>query len=465
MAVLIRPRRWGKQRPPAGARINWGHPLAAGLNWVIPFNEGGGMPRELVSSSPAAAPNGFAWANGPLGIGVRLLAASSQYLSWSSAPNMFTVGSGATLVCLAAFDPTSVGAYGSFLNVDSGGHSLSIQFNSGNPLSTWIDGSTAFAMGVPPTSTPALLVARAPGVAEILPLGAAAPLSGSSTVTLTPTGGNGNQILVGTDRTLTQPVGGLFCLAAMWSRSLTDAELQWLAAEPFTFMTPPQPSRLWTPSAGAAPPVTVPGATINGSGALQPATISVTVPGATINGTGAMQTGVPSVTVPGATIGGSGAVQPGVISVTVLGATIGATGAVQAGFLPFYVSGATINATGRLNAGSPPATGLTTITITGNWQVLAPFSGPARGRISFALTAEMRNNNQAIPQRYRSVYLDASGSVPAGFQLYANDDPGTTPTGTRYFVTLDIVGRPSSSAYVTVPHNAAGGTLDLSALL
>ena len=42
MALLTRQKRW-TVKPPIGAQINWGHPLANGLLSCFLFNEGGGL--------------------------------------------------------------------------------------------------------------------------------------------------------------------------------------------------------------------------------------------------------------------------------------------------------------------------------------------------------------------------------------------------------------------------------------
>lgn len=58
---------WGQTKPPPGATINWGHQLAAGLKALVLFNEGAGLPRDLVRGkllTPGGSPT---WARERLG--------------------------------------------------------------------------------------------------------------------------------------------------------------------------------------------------------------------------------------------------------------------------------------------------------------------------------------------------------------------------------------------------------------
>jgi concanavalin A-like lectin/glucanase superfamily protein len=59
-------------KPPAGARVNWSNPVAAGLKHLIPFNEGGGIPQDLVTETRLQIGTPFegylpAWSLGPDG--------------------------------------------------------------------------------------------------------------------------------------------------------------------------------------------------------------------------------------------------------------------------------------------------------------------------------------------------------------------------------------------------------------
>jgi len=59
-------------------------------------------------------------------------------------------------------------------------------------------------------------------------------------------------------------------------------------------------------------------------------------------------------------------------------------------------------------------------------------------------------------------HLDATGSISQ--RLFANDDVGVEPPNTAYAVTVALDGAEPEVRYVRIPHAAAGGTVDLSAL-
>lgn len=84
------------------------------------------------------------------------------------------------------------------------------------------------------------------------------------------------------------------------------------------------------------------------------------------------------------------------------------------------------------------------VTVTGSWAE-PTFALPPAGTVSFAATAS---------HDYSATRLDATGAIPSGFQIPAGE----------WFVTLSIVGAPSSSAYVNVV-DQGGGTFDLNTVI
>jgi hypothetical protein len=74
VATLLRPQRWGAQKPPAGATVLAGHPLAAGLIGYWSLAQGAG--RTLRNAAPAAGPGvttlvgSIDWRVGPQGPGL-----------------------------------------------------------------------------------------------------------------------------------------------------------------------------------------------------------------------------------------------------------------------------------------------------------------------------------------------------------------------------------------------------------
>jgi len=57
---------YANQKPPLGARIEWGHPFSRGLVFCCLFNEGGGAPFDLVTRKQATITGTPAWS--PLGL-------------------------------------------------------------------------------------------------------------------------------------------------------------------------------------------------------------------------------------------------------------------------------------------------------------------------------------------------------------------------------------------------------------
>src|SRR3990167_6114750 len=82
-------------KPPFGAaEIDWGHPLASGLVFYAPLNEGGGLPLDLVSRISATTKTGATWLAGYKGLEAGFTEPSR--MSWGDRPewnptNLLTV--------------------------------------------------------------------------------------------------------------------------------------------------------------------------------------------------------------------------------------------------------------------------------------------------------------------------------------------------------------------------------------
>ncbi len=109
---------------------------------------------------------------------------------------------------------------------------------------------------------------------------------------------------------------------------------------------------------------------------------------------------------------------------------------------------------------------LTPITITGTFK--RADGTPASGYVLTQLTEAITNGALQIdPVAMRGV-LNAKGELQneseAPFVLYANDDAATEPTGSHYEFTLQLDGQPPRKFFANVPHTAAEGKIDLTAL-
>lgn len=93
-------------------------------------------------------------------------------------------------------------------------------------------------------------------------------------------------------------------------------------------------------------------------------------------------------------------------------------------------------------------------------------STPASGKVTFELSAAMRNAGTTFaPSLPLIVTLNSGGSLIA--YLPANNDPGTIPDGVTYTVTEEIASMGSGTVgqtfSIVVP--TGGGTVDLASLL
>jgi hypothetical protein len=99
------------------------------------------------------------------------------------------------------------------------------------------------------------------------------------------------------------------------------------------------------------------------------------------------------------------------------------------------------------------------ITLTG--QFLKTDGSYASGKVSFQLTAPMRDpaTNVSIPVTNTSVTLNGTGSFSVA--LYATNSPGIVPTGVTYEVNERISGSSFNKYFITLNHNSPGNTMDL----
>ena len=93
----------------------------------------------------------------------------------------------------------------------------------------------------------------------------------------------------------------------------------------------------------------------------------------------------------------------------------------------------------------------------------------ASGEILFRLTKRITNGVQTYaPQIAAKATLSGTGTI--SISLPANNDPATVPGDSQYVVTFLLNGAAAQMLsqdeyFITVPYNAAGGTVDLGTLL
>lgn len=259
MANLVRARSWGQVKPPPGAQIDWGHPLAQGLVFCALLNEQGGAPRDLLTGLGGAVANGASFGRFA-DAGIVFASVSSQSAAWTGITGPVTRAPTAGLT-VAGSMVTGPGNYGaasraliSTCNANKG-YCLFLDSNN-NPRFVVNDniGSGASSQAIGSIAVPQFFSLRmsasydrSTGTHLYYRGTQQATNSGNTSVTFVapgqvPTIGN-----TGTGDTLA-PIGfldGGVGYAYIWHRSLTASEHAWLAAEPYAFIAPPGPKILY----------------------------------------------------------------------------------------------------------------------------------------------------------------------------------------------------------------------------
>ena len=95
---------------------------------------------------------------------------------------------------------------------------------------------------------------------------------------------------------------------------------------------------------------------------------------------------------------------------------------------------------------------------------LNPDGSGASGNAVFALSGRMTNGSTSY-MAAAPITAPFSSAGALSQALPANNDPATTPTGTTWLITINVSGAKPETYEIVVPFNAAGGTVDLGALL
>jgi hypothetical protein len=106
----------------------------------------------------------------------------------------------------------------------------------------------------------------------------------------------------------------------------------------------------------------------------------------------------------------------------------------------------------------------TIITVTHKF--LNPDGTPVSGMIGFRLSQRITNGGVTYAEQV-PVHSSLSATGELSQALPANNDPATTPVNSTYIVTFYLNGGQLSGdeVSITVPYNAAGGTVTLGSLL
>lgn len=238
--------RWGKQKPPLGAQINWGHPLARDIKLVYFLPS----PHNIVTAKPGTI-SGIPGSDmrGWILDGTQYLQAA-ETVAVSPTKSLTVIAMGSTITLPGANTRDWAIAKGAASNYEfelcfvsnllvSNKAQFSLLQPSGVGFYRTVGGVTTIEVGriymvggtwnINGTEASIFLDGKKEGS---ITTGAGTLAEGTAPV----------QIASRADAT-SQKHRGLLQYAAAWQRCLTVAEMEWLNAEPYAFMQPPQPWR------------------------------------------------------------------------------------------------------------------------------------------------------------------------------------------------------------------------------
>lgn len=234
---------WGRTKPPAGAQVDWLHPTSRGLVGCWLFNEGsGGIVNDLTQTNNGSGVAGPSWSNSAM-----LFNGTSQYLNCGTSlrHNLTTA-----YTVLAGCRPT--GSFVNFRNLFFKGSAWGqygiITFSGG----TW---QAQFqSAGLSGNTTLSLDTDYQLGVS----------FAGSTGRTWQ----NGKQTNSGTVGVVSQPTvafaigadsvnlrywSGLVYYTFLWDRALSAGEIEYIYAEPYSFIQSPKRRVYSLPASATAP--------------------------------------------------------------------------------------------------------------------------------------------------------------------------------------------------------------------
>lgn len=251
-------RGFGRQKPPAGSRVDGGHPLARNLGGAWLFNEYGGtaindvLGKNKGTYTPASFTAG--WSPGPLGLTPNMQGGGGgQYVALASLMTSAKVS--VSFACWIVPQATSQFAY--ILSNGSGSAANDCTISqqdgaggAGSKLCLLLDGVSFDATTSTKTlsaGVPCFVVVTATS-ANVWTLYANGVKDSSATVTAqTPTVG----AAIGASNGGANPFNGDIALVAWWSRTLSAAEVINLYQEPYGFISQTAPRRVFFGPAGA----------------------------------------------------------------------------------------------------------------------------------------------------------------------------------------------------------------------
>lgn len=241
--------KWSR-KPPVGAQINWGHPLAQRLVSLWMLNESSGMVRDLVREEPAAI-SGTApgMREHPLYGPGRTFNGSTHYLS----ANSYALPLGNNFTFASAFNCTNLATRNTIFATDNAGGAGAFSIEVGSLAASWTNSVVAIFPGVV-MAIPTLgivqdrwylihYVKRGTGATnEIYHNGIKQTLATNTNNNYSDVSG---QKVVGGRTTTTQRFSGAVSFIALWGRALSPTEIRQFNTSPFDILLPHSPQRSW----------------------------------------------------------------------------------------------------------------------------------------------------------------------------------------------------------------------------
>jgi hypothetical protein len=246
-------------KPPPGAQINFGYPLAQDLTALLLFNEGAGQATNLMPQDPVTEQNSPTWGTSQAGGLVKIASATNMNWKWAD-PTRLLVLDRATILFIRRFTDTTLRASATFGVDDPAsafGHRCGahVPFSDGNVY--WDFGGVTGANRISFANAKSLLpeswAFRAGSLGSSIWLNGQKKASQGTAITRTSTSSLAFYVNGGNNTTI---VGDFqeFFFFAVYKTELPDAAIQQWMADPFCMLMPSPPisRRIFLPAIGGA---------------------------------------------------------------------------------------------------------------------------------------------------------------------------------------------------------------------
>ncbi len=244
----------GITKPPAGAAINWSHPLANGLLAAYLANEGGGsVVRSAVDGHPLTFSGTAPYWNAD---GIRFDGSSNSAMTGADGPNIsnspFTIVLSTANVGVLAANSSHISIGTAFATRQIVG----LRVQSASSINFFLFSDDLVVTGLPTlTGAPLHIVGTlAANRLQTLYLNGVRVGSRTAGGLATPT----RTVYVSDAAFDANFIAQDFKHALVYNRALSDSEVAWLYAEPYAYATPKSAVRYYTPDIGPPSPAASP---------------------------------------------------------------------------------------------------------------------------------------------------------------------------------------------------------------